>query len=150
MSLIIALILGFVFGSLGAYFRGKFPDKISNLILSVIQAVPDFFLGLLLIYFLFFKLQLVNSFWTPGRWNRSARIGRPRRKKPIPPATVRPKVDSVHASMIGTLSRIHPDHNDSFSDAISVDSRSSRRPVIGARRENVADGHRQRHSRFIF
>tara|TARA_B100001989_G_scaffold96058_1_gene66895 strand:+ start:1207 stop:2220 length:1014 start_codon:yes stop_codon:yes gene_type:complete len=61
MSLIIALLLGFIFGSLGAYFRGKFPDKISNLILSVIQAVPDFFLGLLLIYFLFFKLQLVPA-----------------------------------------------------------------------------------------
>ena len=41
--------------------KRKFPDKISNLILSVIQAVPDFFLGLLLIYFLFFKLQLVPA-----------------------------------------------------------------------------------------
>jgi len=61
MALIIALILGFIFGSLGAYFQGKFPDKISNILLSVIQSVPDFFLGLLLIYFLFFKLQLVPA-----------------------------------------------------------------------------------------
>lgn len=61
MALIIALILGFIIGSLGAYFQGKLPDKISNILLSVIQSVPDFFLGLLLIYFLFFKLQLVPA-----------------------------------------------------------------------------------------
>jgi ABC-type dipeptide/oligopeptide/nickel transport system permease component len=61
MSLIVALIFGFIIGSTGAYFRGKLPDKITNVLLSIIQSVPDFFLGLLLIYILFFKLQAVPA-----------------------------------------------------------------------------------------
>ena len=61
MSLFIAVVLGFFIGGLGAYFRGKLPDKFTNIILSVIQSVPDFFLGLLLIYFLFYKFELVPA-----------------------------------------------------------------------------------------
>ena len=52
ISLIIALFLGFIIGGIGAYFRGKVLDKVTNFLLSIIQSVPDFFLGLLLIYLL--------------------------------------------------------------------------------------------------
>tara|TARA_B110000444_G_scaffold61813_1_gene57816 strand:- start:1897 stop:2910 length:1014 start_codon:yes stop_codon:yes gene_type:complete len=61
LSLLIALFLGFIIGGVGAYFRGKFADKFSNILLSIIQSVPDFFLGLLLIYLLFYKLELVPA-----------------------------------------------------------------------------------------
>lgn len=61
ISLIIALFLGFIIGGIGAYFRGKVLDKFTNFLLSIIQSVPDFFLGLLLIYLLFFKLQIVPA-----------------------------------------------------------------------------------------
>ena len=61
MSLIIALLLGFLIGGVGAYFRGKLPDRLSNILLSIIQSVPDFFLGLLLIYLFFYKLELVPA-----------------------------------------------------------------------------------------
>ncbi len=61
ISLIIALFLGFIIGGIGAYFRGKVIDKFTNFLLSIIQSVPDFFLGLLLIYLLFYKLQIVPA-----------------------------------------------------------------------------------------
>ena len=61
ISLIIALFLGFIIGGIGAYFRGKALDRFTNFLLSIIQSVPDFFLGLLLIYFLFYKLQIVPA-----------------------------------------------------------------------------------------
>lgn len=61
ISLIIALFLGFIIGGIGAYFRGKVLDKFTNFLLSIIQSIPDFFLGLLLIYLLFFKLQIVPA-----------------------------------------------------------------------------------------
>tara|TARA_B110000014_G_C20098660_1_gene576285 strand:- start:803 stop:1816 length:1014 start_codon:yes stop_codon:yes gene_type:complete len=61
ISLIIALFLGFIIGGIGAYFRGKVLDKFTNFLLSIIQSVPDFFLGLLLIYLLFYKLQIVPA-----------------------------------------------------------------------------------------
>ena len=61
ISLIIALFLGFIIGGIGAYFRGKVLAKFTDFLLSIIQSVPDFFLGLLLIYLLFYKLQIVPA-----------------------------------------------------------------------------------------
>lgn len=54
LSVIVAALLGVAVGALGAYFRGRWPDRISRLVTGVFQAIPDFFLGLILIYVVFF------------------------------------------------------------------------------------------------
>ncbi|QCX27926.1 ABC transporter permease [Nocardioides jishulii] len=54
LAVLLAAVLGVVVGSLGAYFRGRWPDSVGRLFTGIFQAVPDFFLGLILIYLLFF------------------------------------------------------------------------------------------------
>jgi peptide/nickel transport system permease protein len=56
LAVVFAALFGVAVGCAGAYFRGRWPDKLGRLLTSVLQSVPDFFLGLLLIYFLFFVL----------------------------------------------------------------------------------------------
>lgn len=60
-SLALATVLGLILGGIGAYYRGRPADRISRLVTSVIQSIPDFFLGLVLIYVLFYLLG-----WTPA------------------------------------------------------------------------------------
>lgn len=60
MSLAVATVLGLLIGGIGAYFRGGTIDRLSRLLTSALQSIPDFFLGLVLIYVLFFELG-----WTP-------------------------------------------------------------------------------------
>jgi peptide/nickel transport system permease protein len=54
LSVLLAAFLGVAVGSLGAYFRGRWPDRVGRFVTSVLQSVPDFFLGLILIYVVFF------------------------------------------------------------------------------------------------
>jgi ABC-type dipeptide/oligopeptide/nickel transport system permease component len=61
MSLLLATALGLVLGGVGAYFRGRPVDKGTRFLTSALQSIPDFFLGIVLIYFLFFILD-----WTPA------------------------------------------------------------------------------------
>lgn len=61
MSLFVAVGLGLALGALGASRRGRFADHATRLVTSTLQSVPDFFLGLILIYFLFFKLRLTPA-----------------------------------------------------------------------------------------
>ncbi|UMG93709.1 ABC transporter permease [Nocardioides sp. TF02-7] len=61
LSIIFAALVGTAVGTTGAYFRGRLPDKVARLGTGVFQAVPDFLLGLLLIYFLFFMLGVAPS-----------------------------------------------------------------------------------------
>lgn len=56
LAVVLAAVLGVAVGAAGAYFRGRWPDKVGRLLTGVFQAVPDFFLGLILIYLLFFVL----------------------------------------------------------------------------------------------
>lgn len=55
LSLIVATVLGVGAGTIGAHFKTRFPDVIVRLFITVTQAIPDFFLGLLLIFFIFYK-----------------------------------------------------------------------------------------------
>jgi ABC-type dipeptide/oligopeptide/nickel transport system permease component len=61
LSLIVAVVLGLAIGALGAARRGRFIDHASRLLTSTLQSIPDFFLGLLLIYFLFFRQRLTPA-----------------------------------------------------------------------------------------
>jgi ABC-type dipeptide/oligopeptide/nickel transport system permease component len=61
MSLAVATILGLALGGVGAYFRGRALDRATRLLTSAIQSIPDFFLGVVLIYLLFYILG-----WAPA------------------------------------------------------------------------------------
>lgn len=61
MSLFVATVLGLLLGAVGAYYRGRPADRTSRFVTSAIQSIPDFFLGLLLIYVLFFLLDLTPA-----------------------------------------------------------------------------------------
>lgn len=56
MALVVATVIGVAIGFVAGYFRGRLPDRVLRLFISATQSVPDFFLGLLLIFLLFFKL----------------------------------------------------------------------------------------------
>jgi ABC-type dipeptide/oligopeptide/nickel transport system permease component len=61
LGLIIALMVGIVVGTIGAYFVNRPLDRILRVPVIIVLTTPDFFLGLIGIYFLFFKLG-----WLPG------------------------------------------------------------------------------------
>ena len=55
LSLLIATVVGVGLGTLGAHFKERFPDVLVRGFITVTQAIPDFFLGLLLIFIVFYK-----------------------------------------------------------------------------------------------
>ena len=55
LSLIVATVVGVGLGTLGAHFKERFPDVLVRGFITVTQAIPDFFLGLLLIFIVFYK-----------------------------------------------------------------------------------------------
>lgn len=61
LSLIVAVVLGLVIGAAGAARPGRAVDRVSRLLTSTLQSIPDFFLGLLLIYVLFFRQRLTPA-----------------------------------------------------------------------------------------
>ena len=61
LSVLFAAVVGVAFGALAAYYRGRTGDRAIRLGTGVFQAVPDFFLGLLLIYVVFFLLGLAPA-----------------------------------------------------------------------------------------
>lgn len=60
LSLIFASVFGILLGSLSAYYAGKIVDRISSIIVSIFQALPDFIVGVALIMLLGVYLQ-----WLP-------------------------------------------------------------------------------------
>ncbi|WP_157962411.1 ABC transporter permease [Homoserinimonas sp. OAct 916] len=61
LSVLFATVVGVAAGAVGAYFKGRLPDKVSRFVTGVFQAIPDFFLGLILIYVVFFLLGLAPA-----------------------------------------------------------------------------------------
>jgi ABC-type dipeptide/oligopeptide/nickel transport system permease component len=58
-SFILAIGFGLAFGTIGSYFRSRYPDSIVRSVLNTLQSVPDFLLGLILIFVFFSKLHLL-------------------------------------------------------------------------------------------
>jgi peptide/nickel transport system permease protein len=58
-AVLLALALGVTLGSIGGYFSLRMPDRLARTVLTVVQSVPDFFLGLLLILVFFSILHLL-------------------------------------------------------------------------------------------
>jgi peptide/nickel transport system permease protein len=57
-ALLLAVVLGLALGGTGAYFQRRLPDRLSSVMITVTQSVPDFVLGLLGIYFLFYLARI--------------------------------------------------------------------------------------------
>ncbi len=92
-ALVFAALGGIALGTLGAYYRGRYPDRISGIFVSIGQSIPDFFLGIVLIYVVFFRLG-----WTPGPEGRLGFLDRAPEAK-----TNFMMVDAVLAREWGTL-----------------------------------------------
>ena len=60
-SLVVALLVGLTQGWVAARWRGRAPDRVVRAVVSLEQSFPDFVVGLLLIYLLFFRLHLLPS-----------------------------------------------------------------------------------------
>jgi ABC-type dipeptide/oligopeptide/nickel transport system permease component len=61
LVVIAAAIFGVVFGSISSYFAGRLPDRLIKGFVVIAQSIPDFFLGLILIYVLFYLLHVAPA-----------------------------------------------------------------------------------------
>lgn len=64
LALIIAIIIGMLLGVAGALFRGRIVDGVSSTVSVLALSLPNFFIGILLIYVFALKLQVLPS----GGW----------------------------------------------------------------------------------
>jgi ABC-type dipeptide/oligopeptide/nickel transport system permease component len=58
LALVVAVALGLALGGIGAYFQRRLPDRVSSVVITATQSVPDFVLGLVGIYVLFYLARL--------------------------------------------------------------------------------------------
>ena len=72
LGLLGAVLYGTLLGTLSAYFRRRWPDSLSRLSVTITQSIPDFFLGLLLIYLVFYIIG-----WAPPPVGRIGLLDRP-------------------------------------------------------------------------
>lgn len=88
-ALIVAVLIGIAVGTVSALFWSRMPDRLARSFVTVTQAVPDFFLGLIFIFVFFSRLH-----WAPPPTGQLDIID------PTPPGV-------THALMIDSL--IHGD-----------------------------------------
>jgi ABC-type dipeptide/oligopeptide/nickel transport system permease component len=61
LSVGVAIVIGVLLGTVGGYFRGRWPESVSRGASSFFQAIPDFFFALFLILIFFFYLGLAPA-----------------------------------------------------------------------------------------
>ncbi len=61
LSVAVAIVFGVILGTIGGYFRGRWPESASRGVASALQAIPDFFFALLLILIFFFYLDIAPA-----------------------------------------------------------------------------------------
>ncbi|RSM40362.1 ABC transporter permease [Amycolatopsis balhimycina DSM 5908] len=52
LSLLVAVVLGLLLGSVSAYFHRRWPDRAASTVAGIFQSMPDFIVAVVLIYFL--------------------------------------------------------------------------------------------------
>lgn len=60
-GVLLGLVLGLAVGSVGAYFRRRLPDRFVGAWITTSQAIPEFVIGLILIYVFFFALGIAPA-----------------------------------------------------------------------------------------
>lgn len=71
MAILFAVILSVPIGILGAYKQGRWPDKVSSAGVQVALSVPNFIVGIFLIWLISVKLDLLPA----SNWNRISNKG---------------------------------------------------------------------------
>jgi peptide/nickel transport system permease protein len=66
-AFVLSILIGIALGTAGAFFPGKFPDRLERVWSTVLHATPEFLLGVLGIYVVFFLLG-----WVPAPTGRLA------------------------------------------------------------------------------
>ncbi len=61
LSVGVSIIIGVILGTIGGYFRGRWPESVSRGFASLFQAIPDFFFALILILIFFFYLGIAPA-----------------------------------------------------------------------------------------
>jgi len=61
LSLLFAGLIGLSLGALAGYFRQRAPDSVARIVITALQAVPEFLIALLLIFFIFYLWR-----WAPA------------------------------------------------------------------------------------
>lgn len=61
MSLLLSATIGIPLGAMAGYFRERAPDRATRGLIAGLQAIPEFLIGLLLIFFLFYVLRVAPS-----------------------------------------------------------------------------------------
>lgn len=56
VALLLSMLIGVTLGSIGAYYRGRWPDKVARGTVTLIQSIPVFVLGLMFILLFFYIL----------------------------------------------------------------------------------------------
>jgi len=105
LAVLLALIMALPIGIIGAYKRGRWPDNISSAGVQVALSIPNFIIGIFLIYLFSVTLE-----WLPAsNWNRLADGLIPNLKTAILPATALAMTQMaifsrlIRADMIATL-----------------------------------------------
>jgi peptide/nickel transport system permease protein len=93
LSLGFAVIVGLTIGTVAAYWQRRGPDKAAQVYISFFNAIPNFFLGLVLIFVLFFKLG-----WAPAPTGQLGLLA-----QPPPVHTHSIMLDSLIAGQWGTF-----------------------------------------------
>jgi peptide/nickel transport system permease protein len=93
LSLIFGGSLGIGLGAVSAYYHRRWPDRISSSVVGVMQAIPDFVLGVLVIYLFAYLLGIL-----PGPEGQLSIVA-----TPPPSVTHMILVDSLLAGQFGTF-----------------------------------------------
>ena len=101
---LIWLFFGVLFGVLSAVYAGRFTDRALNVLALIGISLPVFWVGLVLLYYLTYRIAAVPARRVYGAWRRPGRLG-----LPPDPALVR-AVDPVHRVLQPRAQVEHPRH----------------------------------------
>src|SRR5579859_4975911 len=61
LTIVVAVIYGVALGGIAAYFEGRAPDRVVGFVVAVSQSIPDFLIGVILIFVFFFLLRVAPA-----------------------------------------------------------------------------------------